>query len=53
MTPYEVMLSESQERMLIVVRPEDAASVQAVFDRWDLHSDVIGAVTDTGTARGS
>jgi phosphoribosylformylglycinamidine synthase len=48
MTPYEVMLSESQERMLLVVRPEDAASVQAEFDRWDLHSDVIGSVTDTG-----
>ena len=48
MTPYEVMLSESQERMLLVVRPQDAASVQAEFDRWDLHSDVIGTVTDTG-----
>ena len=48
MTPYEVMLSEFQERMLLVVRPEDAASVQAEFDRWDLHSDVIGSVTDTG-----
>jgi phosphoribosylformylglycinamidine synthase len=48
MTPYEVMLSESQERMLLVVSPEDAASVQAEFDRWDLHSDVIGTVTDTG-----
>jgi phosphoribosylformylglycinamidine synthase len=48
MTPYEVMLSESQERMLLVVSPVDAASVQAEFDRWDLHSDVIGTVTDTG-----
>jgi phosphoribosylformylglycinamidine synthase len=48
MTPYEVMLSESQERMLLVVRPQDAASVQVEFDRWDLHSDVIGTVTDTG-----
>jgi phosphoribosylformylglycinamidine synthase len=48
MTPYEVMLSESQERMLLVVSPQDAASVQAEFDRWDLHSDVIGTVTDTG-----
>ena len=52
MTPYEVMLSESQERMLLVVRPRDASSVQAEFDRWDLHSDVIGTVTDTGTAGG-
>jgi phosphoribosylformylglycinamidine synthase len=48
MTPYEVMLSESQERMLLVVRPGDAASVQAEFARWDLHSDVIGTVTGTG-----
>jgi phosphoribosylformylglycinamidine synthase len=48
MTAYEVMLSESQERMLLVVRPQDAASVQAEFDRWDLHSDVIGTVTGTG-----
>jgi phosphoribosylformylglycinamidine synthase II len=48
MTPYQVMLSESQERMLLVVRPEDAASVRAEFDRWDLHSDVIGRITDTG-----
>jgi len=48
MTPYEVMLSESQERMLLVVSPQDAGSVQAEFDRWDLHSDVIGTVTGTG-----
>src|SRR5207302_1959358 len=48
MTPYEVMLSESQERMLLVVRRGDAESVRAAFARWDLHSDVIGAVTDTG-----
>ncbi len=47
MTAYEVMLSESQERMLLVVRPEDEASVRAEFDRWDLHSDVIGRITDT------
>ncbi len=45
MTPYEVMLSESQERMLVLVRPHDAASVQAVFERWDLHSDVVATVT--------
>ena len=44
MTPYEVMLSESQERMLLVVAPDDVASIQQVFDRWDLHSDVIGTV---------
>ncbi|MFI5287833.1 MAG: phosphoribosylformylglycinamidine synthase subunit PurL [Candidatus Dormibacteria bacterium] len=44
MTPYEVMLSESQERMLIVARPEDVRSLQDVFDRWDLHSDVVAMI---------
>ncbi|MFZ0130500.1 MAG: phosphoribosylformylglycinamidine synthase subunit PurL [Candidatus Dormiibacterota bacterium] len=44
MTPYEVMLSESQERMLIVARPEDVRSLQEVFDRWDLHSDVVAVI---------
>ncbi|MGI8848251.1 MAG: phosphoribosylformylglycinamidine synthase subunit PurL [Candidatus Dormibacteria bacterium] len=48
MSAYEVMLSESQERMLLVVRPEDGASIRAEFDRWGLHSDVIGSITDTG-----
>jgi phosphoribosylformylglycinamidine synthase II len=48
MSAYEVMLSESQERMLLVVRPEDAAAVRAEFERWDLHSDVIGRITGTG-----
>ncbi|HYL69805.1 MAG TPA: phosphoribosylformylglycinamidine synthase subunit PurL, partial [Candidatus Dormibacteraeota bacterium] len=46
MTPYEVMLSESQERMLVVVRPEDVRTVQSVFERWDLHSDVVGTVLE-------
>ncbi|MGH2459268.1 MAG: phosphoribosylformylglycinamidine synthase subunit PurL [Chloroflexota bacterium] len=46
MTPYEVMLSESQERMLVVVRPEHVADVQAIFRRWELHADVIGRVTE-------
>ena len=44
MTPYEVMLSELQERMLIVARPEDVRSLQEVFDRWDLHSDVVAVI---------
>jgi phosphoribosylformylglycinamidine synthase subunit PurL len=44
MTPYEVMLSESQERMLIVARPGDVHSLQEVFERWDLHSDVVGVI---------
>jgi len=48
MTPYEIMLSESQERMLIVTTPEKKAEVQAVFAKWDLEAPVIGRVTDTG-----
>ncbi len=48
MTPYEVMLSESQERMLVVAERGRAAEVQAVFATWGLHSDVIGSVTDSG-----
>ena len=51
MTAYEVMLSESQERMLMVIHPDNVARVQAIFDRWDLHSVVIGRVTDDGQAR--
>ncbi|MHB8509134.1 MAG: phosphoribosylformylglycinamidine synthase subunit PurL [Candidatus Dormibacteria bacterium] len=48
MGAYEVMLSESQERMLIIVEPEKQAAVNRVFRKYDLHSDVIGEVTDTG-----
>ncbi|MCL6649749.1 MAG: phosphoribosylformylglycinamidine synthase subunit PurL, partial [Chloroflexi bacterium] len=48
MTPYEVMLSESQERMLVVVRAGQEAAVQAVFGRWGLHAAVIGQVTASG-----
>ncbi len=44
MTPYEVMLSESQERMLIVCKPDDVRSLQQVFERWDLHSDVVAVI---------
>ena len=47
MTPYEVMLSESQERMLMVVKPGSEGAVQAIFDKWDLSVAVIGEVTDT------
>jgi phosphoribosylformylglycinamidine synthase subunit PurL len=48
MAPYEVMISESQERMLAVVRPEWLADVAAVCDRWGLPSAVVGRVTDDG-----
>ncbi|MFL5761704.1 MAG: phosphoribosylformylglycinamidine synthase subunit PurL [Thermomicrobiales bacterium] len=51
MTPYEVMLSESQERMLLVVRPEAVERVQEVVDRWSLHANVIGRVTSDGRVR--
>ena len=51
MTPYEVMLSESQERMLVIVKPGHEAAIKAVFDKWDLQSTVIGRSTDDGLAR--
>ncbi len=48
MTPYEIMLSESQERMLLVTRPERLAEVLAAFHKWDLDAVPIGKVTDSG-----
>jgi phosphoribosylformylglycinamidine synthase len=51
MTAYEVMLSESQERMLLVVRRGREADVQEHFARWRLHSDLVGRVTDDGLLR--
>jgi phosphoribosylformylglycinamidine synthase II len=48
MSSYEIMLSESQERMLIVVHKGREAEVKAVFDKWDLPWAEIGVVTDTG-----
>ena len=51
MTPYEVLLSESQERMLIVVRAGRVAEVQAVFDRYELHAAEIGTVIDDPVIR--
>jgi phosphoribosylformylglycinamidine synthase len=51
MTPYEVMLSESQERMLVVVKKGYEGKVKALFDRWELRSDIIGSVTGDGIAR--
>jgi phosphoribosylformylglycinamidine synthase len=47
MEPFEIMVSESQERMLCVVAPERLEQVLAVCDKWDLHHAVIGEVTDT------
>lgn len=51
MTPYEMMLSESQERMLVVVEKGREDEVKKIFDKWGLHSVVIGRVTDDGTLR--
>ena len=48
MTPYEMMLSESQERMLMVLKPGREAEAEAVFRKWELDFAVIGRVTDTG-----
>jgi phosphoribosylformylglycinamidine synthase II len=51
MTPYEIMLSESQERMLLVVKKGREAEVEQVFDKWDLHAVHIGEVTSDGRLR--
>src|SRR5688572_7200189 len=51
MTPYEVMLSESQERMLLVVKKGREAEVERVFEKWDLHAVHIGDVTSDGLLR--
>ena len=48
MTPYDVMLSESQERMLVVVRRGREREVESIFQAWDLTSAMIGEVTDDG-----
>jgi phosphoribosylformylglycinamidine synthase len=51
MTPYEILLSESQERMLLVVRAGSEAAVQAIFARWDLEAEVVGHLSDDGVFR--
>ncbi|PWT80540.1 MAG: phosphoribosylformylglycinamidine synthase subunit PurL [Blastocatellia bacterium] len=51
MTPYEIMLSESQERMLLVVKRGREAEVEQIFDKWDLHAVRIGEVTNDGMLR--
>jgi phosphoribosylformylglycinamidine synthase subunit PurL len=48
MTAYEIMLSESQERMLMVLKPEREAEARRIFEKWELDFAVIGHVTDTG-----
>jgi phosphoribosylformylglycinamidine synthase len=51
MLPYEILLSESQERMLVVVQKGKEDVVKRIFDKWDLHAEEIGVVTDTGRIR--
>ena len=51
MSPYEILLSESQERMLVVAEPERVPEVQAVCARWELTATPIGHVTDDGIFR--
>lgn len=51
MTPYEMMLSETQERMLIVIRPDHWEAVQAIGRKWDVPVTVIGRVTGDGLLR--
>jgi phosphoribosylformylglycinamidine synthase len=49
--PWEIMISESQERMVAVVRPERVAAAREVCERWELHVAEIGTVTGSGTLR--
>ena len=51
MTPYEVMLSESQERMLMVVKKGCEDKVKEIFHKWDLEAVAVGMVTDSGLLR--
>jgi phosphoribosylformylglycinamidine synthase len=51
MEPWEVMISESQERMVAIVDPGRLAEVEGVIDHWELHRAVIGEVTGTGLLR--
>ena len=48
MTAYEMMLSESQERMLIIIRPDRMDLARGIFEKWELAFAVIGHLTDTG-----
>lgn len=49
--PWEIMISESQERMVAVLRRDFLEAAEAVFEKWELHHAVIGEVTDTGDLR--
>src|SRR5204862_6799018 len=51
MTPYEILLSESQERMLVVAKPDRIKDVRAIAAKWELDATPIGTVTDDGMYR--
>lgn len=51
MTPYEIMLSESQERMLVVCDPTDADELIRIYNKWDLHAERIGTVAEGTSVR--
>ena len=51
MTPYEILLSESQERMLVVAKVGHEADVRAILEKWELEAAEVGKVTDDGTFR--
>ncbi len=51
MSAYEIMLSESQERMLVIVKPEDEGGIKKIFTKWDLNAEVVGKVTGDGILR--
>jgi phosphoribosylformylglycinamidine synthase len=51
MTPYEILLSESQERMLVVAEPGREEEVRQILEKWELEAEVIGTVTDDGMFR--
>ncbi len=51
MIPYELMLSESQERMLLVANKGDEENVKEIFKKWDLDAEIVGEVTDDGMVK--
>ena len=51
MVPYEILISESQERMLVVVKKGQEDVIERIFEKWDIHAEQIGEVNDTGILR--
>ena len=48
MEPWEILVSESQERMFFVVKPDNVKKISKIFDKYELHHEILGEVTDTG-----